>query len=105
MNLNITQQIYHQIWHCFSHGADALFDLADTLTCESMASLDLHIVKHKHTHHFGNCQAGLVSKILPLALDGNIQSKHIYREGQNTQHYQQINALIRKMIGPGNPDG
>lgn len=37
MNLNTIQHTRHQIWQCFSRSADALFELADALTCESTA--------------------------------------------------------------------
>lgn len=37
MNLNTIMQTRHQIWQCFSRSGDALFELADALTCESTA--------------------------------------------------------------------
>lgn len=37
MNLNTIQQTRHQIWQYFPRSGDALFELADALTCESAA--------------------------------------------------------------------
>ncbi len=37
MNLNTIAQTRHQLWQCFTRSADALFELADALTCESAA--------------------------------------------------------------------
>lgn len=37
MNLNTIMQVRQQLWRCFSRSADALFELADALTCESAA--------------------------------------------------------------------
>ena len=37
MNLNTIAQMRHQLWQCFPRSADALFVLADALTCESAA--------------------------------------------------------------------
>src|SRR5690348_2453093 len=37
VNLNTIKQTRHQIWQCFSRSGDALFELADALTCESTA--------------------------------------------------------------------
>jgi hypothetical protein len=37
MNLNTLIQVRHQTWQSFSRAADALFELADALTCESAA--------------------------------------------------------------------
>lgn len=37
MNLNTIAQLRHQLWQCFPRSADALFELADALTCESTA--------------------------------------------------------------------
>lgn len=37
MNLNTWMQVRHQTWQSFSRVADALFELADALTCESTA--------------------------------------------------------------------
>jgi hypothetical protein len=37
MNLNTLMQVRHQTWQSFARAADALFELADALTCESAA--------------------------------------------------------------------
>ena len=37
MNLNTLMQVRHQTWQSFPRAADALFELADALTCESTA--------------------------------------------------------------------
>lgn len=37
MNLNTVMQVRHQTWQSFTRAADALFELADALTCESTA--------------------------------------------------------------------
>lgn len=37
MNLNTIKQTRHQLWQCFPRAGDALFELADALTCENSA--------------------------------------------------------------------
>jgi Transposase DDE domain len=37
MNLNTITHLRHQLWQCFPRSADALFELADALSCESAA--------------------------------------------------------------------
>jgi hypothetical protein len=37
VNLNTIAQVRHQLWRCFTRSADALFELAEALTCESAA--------------------------------------------------------------------
>jgi hypothetical protein len=37
VNLNTMMQVRQQLWQCFTRSADALFELADALSCESAA--------------------------------------------------------------------
>lgn len=85
MNLNTLMQVRQQTWQSFARAADALFELADALTCESTArSLPELSLSPRFQRQWPSIYAALE--------DGKIES----------QHWSQIwtEALLREHEGP-----
>jgi hypothetical protein len=85
MNLNTLMQVRHQTWQSFSRAADALFELADALSCESAArSLPELSLSPRFRRKWPSIYAALE--------DGQIQS----------QRWSQVwtEALLREHQGP-----